>query len=114
MRFEVVGNLHATATAEQPVRVRDISDGGLLIETPCPLPVDSIVNLKAAAPQLETEVEAHVRHVTTDPGGTLLLGLEFQTISPPLLQFIRDWLASLAGQVMSAGAAPIAQAREGQ
>ena len=114
MRFEVVGRLHATATATQAVRARDVSDGGLLIETPCPIPVDSVLTLKVAAPQLESEVEARVRHVTTDPGGSLVLGLEFQTISPALLQFIREWLAALAGQSMSAGGGLLAEAREGQ
>jgi len=112
MRFEVVGSLHATATAQQPVRARDISDGGLLIETPCTMPVDSPVTLKVAAPQLETEVEARVRHVTADPAGTLCIGLEFQTISPVLLEFIREWFASLAGQSMSAGGGPLTEARE--
>lgn len=112
-RFEVLGTLHGTVATSQPVQARNLSDGGVLVESPCTIPLDSALTLKVTAPDLETDVEACVRHVISDPVAGAFIGFEFLTVSPVLLQYVRDWLASLADPPLPPAGMPGLELRSG-
>ena len=77
-RFEIVGRLPGTLTAEREVRLRNVSRSGALVETIAPLQRDTLYNITIETDQHLTTLRArvcHVRRTHLDDG--YLVGLEF-------------------------------------
>jgi hypothetical protein len=87
VRFEVVGGLHGTLVSDWYVQVRSVSATGVLIESSTPLTIDSRVSLKVA---IGNSIPVQVRHITNASPTEYLIGLEFATKNPALLQHLTD------------------------
>jgi hypothetical protein len=95
LRFEIVGTLTGSVTAPAVVPLRNIGRGGALIETPWPLPADSVHRVWLESDLLSTACEVRVRHVRhgRDRPQTYLIGLEFLHVDPPMLDEIDRFIA---------------------
>ena len=67
----------ACAGSDETARVRDLSLGGLFIETPSPRPIGAEAYLEFLVQEGQIRAEAVVRHVEADCG----LGLKFTAIN---------------------------------
>jgi hypothetical protein len=80
-RFDIVGNPWGTLDALEPLRVRDLAPGGMLVESPTPLAVGSVHEFELIDGTISARVRATVRHLASPPqaGGArrFLVGLEF-------------------------------------
>jgi hypothetical protein len=78
VRFEVVGRLAGTLTAERDVVLHDISAGGALIETHWAIPEDSLVVMRLESETHHTTLEGRVCRVRqTLDREAFLVGLRF-------------------------------------
>ena len=89
VRLEVVGALWATLELTEPATVVNISRDGALINSPVPLPPESVHSLHLNVEGRDVMVDARVRHIqpvsAPNEGTTYLVGVEFVS-SPPTLQ----------------------------
>lgn len=80
MRLEVVGSLWGALDLEEPARVVNISDTGVLVAARFAPPVDSLQALRLRIDGREVLIDARVRHArqVLGPGGgpEFLIGLE--------------------------------------
>ena len=80
-RFDIVGEPWGTLDALEPMRVRDLAPGGVLVESPTPLAVGSVHELELIDGTITARVRATVRHLSAlRPQGArrrFLMGLEF-------------------------------------
>jgi hypothetical protein len=82
-RFEVVGPLWGSLEAVEPVPLRNVGQGGVLLEARFSLPVDTVHRLRLASDGRTSDLQARVRHVTTNHVDRhYLIGLEFLPLSP--------------------------------
>jgi c-di-GMP-binding flagellar brake protein YcgR len=80
LRFEIVGRLRGTLATAEVVRLHDISPGGVLVEVPFLLPVDSQHAMQVTTDEHVSTLEGRVRHVRPAfEMGRYLVGLEFTT-----------------------------------
>lgn len=79
IRFEIVGRLPGTVTAERHVVLHNISAGGALIETPWPVQQDSVLAMKLESQTHLATLEARVCRVRPAFGSNTayLVGLQF-------------------------------------
>ena len=78
IRFEIVGRLRGSLATAQPVRLHDISPGGVLVEVSFPLSVDSQHSVQLGAHGHISALDVRVRHVRPAIDvGRYLIGLEF-------------------------------------
>lgn len=83
LRFEIVGRLRGTVAAEEALRLRNVSVGGALVETPWPLSVDSIHRVRLESERHHTMLQARVRHVrASEDSDRYVVGFEFVAIDP--------------------------------
>ena len=80
LRFEIVGRLRGSLATAEPVRLHDISPGGVLVEVPFPLPIDSEQAVQVVTNDHVSALGARVRHIRPAfEMGRFLVGLEFTT-----------------------------------
>jgi hypothetical protein len=78
LRFEVIGHMRASATLDVPVTVRNVGQGGALVEAPWPLPEKSVHSVRVQQGATFATLDARVCHVRRVAGAsTYLIGLEF-------------------------------------
>ena len=80
-RFEIVGQQWGILDALEPLRVRNLSPEGMLIESPSPLAVGSIHEFQLIDGTTSVRVRAAVRHLSPGRQSSadryFLVGLEF-------------------------------------
>lgn len=86
VRFEVAGHLWAALGLAQRVVIRNIGQGGALLEATLPPGLRSMKSAQIALPGSSAEVIVSVRHVspmtTTPDEDRFLVGVEFMSASP--------------------------------
>jgi hypothetical protein len=99
VRFDLGGHAWGTVETMDPLTIRNIGRGGLLVESMRPLKVDSTHQMHLVLHEDESIVQGTVRHVTgirdALPRLRYLIGFEFVDVSPGTLEWI--------DQVVSAG-----------
>jgi hypothetical protein len=94
LRFEVVGQMRATASVDEPLRIRNMGQGGALIESPWPLTERSVHKVRLQRGLTFATLDARVCHVRHAEGAaSYLIGLEFLG-DPVTLQACSGLLAS--------------------
>jgi hypothetical protein len=100
-RFDIVGDLWGTLEAVLPLAVRNVGRGGALIEARAPLPADSVHRLLFRSNGEDVWAEVRVRYVapnTSDRNDPrFLIGLEFVSTHPVLMEQIDRWLMESLG-----------------
>ena len=98
MRFDVSGQLWASLEKVDPVALRNIGEGGALVEARLPPGIRTPRSAHVAFGQPGPEVNAIIRHVSpapADESDRSLVGLEFVNLSPVnragIELFIREW-----------------------
>jgi hypothetical protein len=88
LRFELVGELAAALRTIEVLQVRDISWKGALVESPAPLPVESVQTLRLVSGDVSGEITARVRHVTRVNGADgcdcYRIGIESLDLQPEM------------------------------
>jgi hypothetical protein len=90
-RFEIVGDLWGSVDVNTLLTIRNLGRGGALVESPMPLPLDSVHAVRAVADGESHPLTIRVRHSTdADDRGrrTYLLGLEFLNVTAALDEFL--------------------------
>jgi hypothetical protein len=105
-RFDIVGDLWGTLETVLRLPLRNVSRGGALIHSHVPLPSQSVHRLAFNADGQDISVPVRVSHVdaqvSADGERTYLIGIEFLSAQPALLELIDQWAAS--GRAEEAGA----------
>ena len=101
-RFDIVGDLWGTLETVLRLPVRNVSRGGALIHSHVPLPSQSIHRLAFESAGQDVSVPVRVSHVDTQvsPDGerTYLIGVEFLSAQPALLELVERWLTAGEGE----------------
>lgn len=99
-RFDIVGDLWGTLETVLRLPLKNVSRGGALIHSHVPLPSQSVHRLAFQSDGQDLSGPVRVSHVDTqvsaDGERTYLIGVEFLSAQPALLELIERWLA--AGQ----------------
>src|SRR2546423_1538844 len=102
VRFDLGGQVWGTVETMDPLTIRNIGRGGLLVESIGPLRVDSIHHMHVVLQADESIVQARVRHVTgirdALPRLRYLIGFEFVDVPAPTLDWI-DQLVTAGGRL---------------
>lgn len=78
LRFEVIGQMRATVAVDEPLRIRNMGQGGVLVEAPWPLTERSVHTVRVQQGLTFATVDARVCHVRPlDGEAAYLIGLEF-------------------------------------
>jgi hypothetical protein len=107
-RFDIVGDLWGTVEAAVQLPIANIGRGGALIQSGVQLPPESIHRLRIKGDDREEDlsVAVRVRHVATQVSNagelSYLIGVEFVSAAPELLERVDRWVA--AAQPEAAGA----------
>jgi hypothetical protein len=105
-RFDIVGDLWGSLETVLRLPLRNVSRGGALIHSHVPLPPQSVHRIALQADGHELTVPVCVTHVDAQisPDGeqTYLIGVEFISAQPALLQLVDRLL--VAEQSEGAGA----------
>jgi hypothetical protein len=99
-RFDIVGDLWGSLETVLRLPLRNVSRGGALIHSHVPLPLQSVHRVALHAGDQELSVPVRVSHVdpqvSADGERSYLIGVEFVSAQPALLQLIDRLL--VAGQ----------------
>lgn len=91
-RFDIVGDLWGSLESVLRLPLKNVSRGGALIHSHVPLPVQSIHRVALHVGEQEVSVPVRVSHVdqqvSADGENTYLIGVEFVSMQPALLQLI--------------------------
>ena len=102
-RFEIVGELNGTLETVLQLPLRNVGIGGALFESHVALAPESIHRLAWKCEDRDTAVQVRVRHVTAtasrDGERSYLIGIEFLSLNPVIVEQIQSWLAASAGGV---------------
>ena len=94
-RSEVVGEQWGMLDALEPLRVRNLSSNGMLVECPNPLEVGSIHEFQVVVGTTSVRVRAAVRHSSLMRQASaeryFLVGLEFLDHSTRLSAVVERW-----------------------
>ena len=97
-RFEIVGDLWGTLETVLQLPLRNVGVHGALFESPVPLAPESIHRLTWKCDERETAVQVRVRHVrpveSADGERSYLLGIEFLSMNPMIVEQIQQWTAA--------------------
>jgi len=87
-RFPILGELHGEVTVFQPIVIREISCGGVQIETSVPLQLNSLHQFRLMLGDRSVVVKGRVAHCRVcdvdDQGTTYRSGIEFIEMSEPV------------------------------
>jgi hypothetical protein len=94
-RFEIVGDLWGTLEITEPVPIVNIGAGGALVEADRPWTLGSVHSIVLANGTEHGRAQVCVRHVRqVDSTVTrFLVGLEFLSVSPDLVEQVTRWCA---------------------
>jgi hypothetical protein len=93
MRFEIVGLMRGTISAEEPLEIRNIGAGGALVEAPWPLDDDSVHTVRLDTMSTDS-FDVRVCHVTGPVStGSYLIGLEFLALDLPAKESLAQLLS---------------------
>ena len=99
LRFDIVGEQWGLLDVLEPLRVRNVSAQGMLLESPNPLAVGSIHEFQLTEGATAVRVHAAVRHLSPlRPSITdryFLVGLEFLNLDSRLSMAIERWRLAL-------------------
>jgi PilZ domain-containing protein len=105
-RFDIVGDLWGTLETVLQLPLRNVSRGGALIHSHVPLPSQSVHRLAFNADGHDVSVPVRVSHVdaqtSADGERTYLIGVQFLSAQPALLELIDAW--TITGRAEGAGA----------
>ena len=91
-RFDIVGDLWGSLETVLRLPLKNVSRGGALIHSHVPLPPQSVHRIALHAGGQELSVPVRVSHVdaqvSADGEQTYLIGVEFISAQPALLQFV--------------------------
>jgi len=97
-RFDIVGDLWGSLETVLRLPLRNVSRGGALIHSHVPLPSQSIHRLAFNSDGQDVSVPVRVSHVDTqvsaDGERTYLIGVEFLSLQPALVEMIDRWALS--------------------
>ena len=97
-RFEVVGELFGTLETVLRLPLRNVGLGGGLFESHVALAPGSIHRLAWRCGDRDTAVPVRVRHVTANASAdgerSYLIGIEFLSLNPVVVDQIEEWLAA--------------------
>ena len=97
-RFEIVGELFGTLETVLQLPLRNVGIGGGLFESHVALAPESIHRLAWKCGDKDTAVQVRVRHVrpteSVDGERTYLIGIEFLSLNPVIVEQIQEWLAA--------------------
>ena len=95
-RFDVVGQLGGTLDAAVSMALRDVGRGGAQVESFVELTSGSVHRATFSCDGIEAAVQVCVRHVKPVVSSTgeqrYLIGVEFMSPSPAVLELIERWL----------------------
>jgi hypothetical protein len=95
-RFDVVGQLAGTLDTAVSMSLRDVGRGGAQVESAVQLATGSLHRATLSSDGIEAAVQVCVRHVkpVVSSGGEqrYLIGIEFVSPSPAVLELIERWL----------------------
>ena len=101
-RFDVVGQLGGTLDASVSMSLRDVGRGGAQVESLVQLPIGSLHRATFDYDGIEAAVQVVVRHVkpvfTSTGEQRYLIGVEFVSPSPAVLELIDRWLVLYGGE----------------
>jgi hypothetical protein len=107
-RLEIVGQQWGMLDALEPLRVRNLSSDGMLIESPNPLEVGSIHEFQLIDGTTSLRVRAAVRHVSPSRQSSaeryFLVGLEFLNLDSRSSAIVGRWLDGQSAQSTPRGA----------
>jgi hypothetical protein len=102
-RFDIVGELWGTLETVLPLPLKNVGRGGALLESRVALTAESVHRVMFPAGGDDIAIPVRVRHIraqTSDNGErTFLIGLEFMTSHPVLLEQIDRWVVEEHGGV---------------
>ena len=99
-RFDVVGHLTGSFALVETLRVRNLSSGGVLVETSRPLPQSSVHTLHFTPETGLAGIQARVVRVTPSEAGTgYTVALEFTNLVPSALAVIERILGANGGSL---------------
>jgi delta 1-pyrroline-5-carboxylate dehydrogenase len=105
-RFDIVGDLWGTLETVLRLPLRNVSRGGALIHSHVPLPSQSVHRLAFQSNGQDLSVPVRVSHVDTqvsaDGERTYLIGVEFLSTQPALVELIDRWMAIGHGEAAGA------------
>ena len=93
-RFEVVGSLWGTLSTRVALVMRNVSYGGILVDSEVPLELNSEHHVTISYEGAQTPTKVRVRHVSKSGAGpsAYVIGLEFVSVSPTLMSHIENWM----------------------
>ena len=98
-RVTMLGELHGEVMVFQPMVVRDVSRGGVTVETRFPLQIDSLHDIRLALDGKSVIVKGRVAHShISDVDQDIVVyrtGLEFVEPSPAVLGAIVDFIEAV-------------------
>jgi hypothetical protein len=101
-RFDIVGDLWGTLETVLRLPLKNVSRGGALIHSHVPLPSQSVHRLAFQSNGQDLSVPVRVSHVDTqvsaDGERTYLIGVEFLSAQPAVLELIDRWMAMEHGE----------------
>jgi hypothetical protein len=93
MRFEIVGVMRGTVATDEPLGVRNVGQGGALVEAPWPLSENSVHTVRLEIESTLAVLDARVCHVSRpERAGSYLIGFEFIADDPPALEGLQALL----------------------
>lgn len=96
-RYDIVGELWGTLETVVRMPLRNVGRGGLLMESHVPLAPNSVHRLSFSSNGEEMPAQVCVRHVrpatTVEGEPCFLIGLEFISVQPIMVDRISQWLA---------------------
>ncbi len=105
-RFDIVGDLWGTLETVLRLPLRNVSRGGALIHSHVPLPSQSVHRLAFQSNGQDLSVPVRVSHVdaqiSADGERTYLIGVEFLSTQPALVELIDRWTAMQHGEAAGA------------
>ena len=101
-RFDIVGGQWGILDALEPLRVRNVSAEGMLLESPNPLAVGSIHEFQLIEGTTAIRVHAVVRHLSplrqSIAERYFLVGLEFLSLDARASRVIERWVSQPSAQ----------------
>ncbi len=98
-RVPILGELHGEVTVFQPIAIREISRGGIQIETSVPLQLNSLHQFRLMLGDRSVVVKGRVAHCRVsdvdDQGTTYRSGVEFIELSQPVATAIAQFVEAI-------------------
>jgi PilZ domain len=105
-RFDIVGDLWGTLETMLRLPLKNVGRHGALIHSHVPLPLESVHRLTFQSEGQDVSTDVRVRHVdlqvSADGERSYLIGVEFLSVHPLLVQQIERWLATNEGETAAA------------